>query len=49
MMTMALPADSRIDLQTRGIDEAQATDLRSRLTTFAEDWDRPEMDEYDAL
>ena len=37
-----------VDLCTRGIDEAQAADLRGRLKAFAEDWDRPEMDRYDA-
>ena len=40
-----------IDLRARGIDEAQAADLRARLKTFAEDWESPEMDvynEYDA-
>jgi len=40
-----------IDLRARGIDETQAADLRARLTTFAEDWDSPEMaiyDNYDA-
>ena len=36
-----------IDLQLRGIDEAQATHLRARLKTFAEDWESPEMDIYD--
>ena len=36
-----------IDLGKRGIDEAQAADLRSRLSTFAEDWNSPEMDIYD--
>ncbi len=36
-----------IDLKTRGIDEAQAADLRGRLKAFAEDWDRPEDDIYD--
>jgi hypothetical protein len=36
-----------IDLRSRGIDEAQATDLRARLAAFAEDWDSPEMDVYD--
>jgi len=35
-----------IDLRKRGIDEAQAADLRSRLSTFAEDWNSPEMDIY---
>ena len=41
-----------IDLRARGIDEAQAADLRGRLSTFAEDWDSPEMriyDDYDAI
>jgi hypothetical protein len=38
---------SIIDLQERGIDEAQAADLRARLKTFAEDWDRPEAAIYD--
>ena len=36
-----------IDLAARCIDEAQAADLRTRLTTFAEEWDSPEMDIYD--
>jgi hypothetical protein len=36
-----------VDLQSRGISEAQASDLRSRLKTFAEDWDRPEASIYD--
>jgi len=33
-----------IDLRKRGIDEAQAADLRGRLSTFTEDWNSPEMD-----
>lgn len=36
-------------LNERGIDEQHATDLRARLKTFAEDWERPEMDVYDAM
>lgn len=36
-----------IDLATRGITEAQAADLRARLSAFAEEWNRPEMDIYD--
>ena len=36
-----------IDLRARGIDEAQAADLRARLATFAEDWNSSEMDIYD--
>ena len=36
-----------VDLQCRSIDETQAADLRARLKTFAEDWDRPEAAVYD--
>ena len=36
-----------IDLRARGIDEAQAGELRARLAAFAEDWDNSEMDIYD--
>jgi hypothetical protein len=36
-----------VDLQTHGIDESQAADLRSRFKAFAEDWERPEADIYD--
>ena len=36
-----------ISLSHRGIDEAQAADLRSRLESFAEEWDSPEMKIYD--
>jgi hypothetical protein len=38
-----------VDLSSRGIDEAQAADLRARLTAFAEEWDSPEMDIYDNM
>lgn len=38
----------KIPLAERGIDETQAVDLRRRLAAFKEDWDRPEMDVYDA-
>jgi hypothetical protein len=37
-----------VDLRDRGIDQQQAADLRQRLKTFSRDWDRPEMDAYDA-
>ena len=38
-----------IDLQKRGIDKAQAADLRERLSTFAEDWESMSIyDNYDA-
>ena len=36
-----------IDLRARGIDEAQAAELRARLAVFAEDWESPDMDIYD--
>lgn len=36
-----------VDLRDRGIGEAQAADLRARLKTFAEDWERPEASVYD--
>ncbi len=44
-----LPSGGKIDLQERGISESQATDLRARLQSFREDWDRAEMDVYDEL
>ena len=43
-----LPEDS-VNLSERGIDEAQAANLRARLSTFAADWELPEMGAYDAL
>jgi hypothetical protein len=42
-------SEGSIDLPDRGIDEIGAANLRARLQTFAEDWDRPEMGAYDAL
>jgi hypothetical protein len=42
-----LESGPAIDLRSHGIDEAEAADLRARLATFAEDWERPEMDVYD--
>ena len=36
-----------VDLLDRGISETDASNLRSRLASFAEDWDSPEMDIYD--
>jgi len=36
-----------VDLRAAGIDEAQAADLRARLKSFAEDWERPEAAIYD--
>jgi hypothetical protein len=36
-----------INLRERGIDKEQAAELRAKLNTMAEDWERPEMDIYD--
>ena len=38
-----------VDLGEHGIEESDAANLRTRLATFAEDWERPEMEAYDAL
>lgn len=38
---------TEVDLREHGINREQAADLRARLSTFAEDWERPEMDIYD--
>lgn len=38
-----------VDLHARGIDEKEAADLRARLQAFAEDWESPLMEAYDAL
>lgn len=38
-----------VNLAERGIDEARAADLRRRLSAFADDWNRPDMDVYDAV
>lgn len=37
----------QVDLRERGIDEELAAELRARLAPFAEDWDSPEMEQYD--
>ena len=36
-----------VDLRSYGIGPAAAAELRARLSTFAEDWDSPEMSAYD--
>jgi len=48
IVTRVYPA-STVDLRERGIDEVKAADLRRRLAPFTEDWDRPEMADYDEL
>lgn len=42
-------SSGEINLRERGIDEGRVADLRHRLATFVEDWDRPEMAAYDDL
>lgn len=37
----------QVDLASRGIDQAQAAELRARLGAFSEEWDSTEMDIYD--
>jgi hypothetical protein len=49
IVTFVSASDTIIDLAERGINHEQAADLRKRLAAFAEDWQRPEMDAYDAL
>ena len=44
-----LPKSSSVDLPSRGINHEQAANLRARLQSFAEDWQRPDMEAYDAL
>jgi hypothetical protein len=41
--------EAGVDLRTRGIGEAEAADLRARLRAFAEDWEREDMQAYEAL
>ncbi len=36
-----------VDLHARGINEEQASELRTQLASFAEEWDSPEMSVYD--
>lgn len=37
----------QIDLKSCGIDQAQASVLSANLSTFADDWNSPEMSIYD--
>ncbi len=38
-----------VERRKRGIDEAHAQKLRTRLKAFAADWERSEMSAYDEL
>lgn len=42
-----LTSPGEVDLAALGIGKEEAAEMRARLSTFAEDWDRPEMDVYD--
>jgi hypothetical protein len=44
-----LPKNGPIDLQSVGINEELAGEIRDRFASFAEDWDRPDMDVYNGL
>jgi len=44
-----LSVPAAVNLAECGIDPDQAANLRGRLAAFAEDWNRSEMDVYDAL
>jgi hypothetical protein len=41
--------EGTVNLSDRGIEEAEAANLRARLMAFTEDWESPEMEAYDAL
>jgi hypothetical protein len=47
LITFLAPQPALATLAERHIDPGQAADLRARLATFTEDWERPEMDAYD--
>jgi hypothetical protein len=44
-----MPTKGTVHLNDRGLDEAHALNLRTRLKAFAEDWQCQEMDVYDDL
>jgi hypothetical protein len=46
IVTFVEPRDG-VALPMRGIDQVQAEKLRESLSTFAEDWESPEMEVYD--
>lgn len=48
IVTFLTTPDS-VDLSSRGINQEQAANLRTKLQSFAEDWERSDMATYDAL
>jgi hypothetical protein len=49
LVTFLPKGPTPVDLSERGISSDAAADLRARLGTFTEDWNRPEMDVYDEM
>ncbi len=49
IVTFLTSTSNSVDLSSRGITKEQAANLRTRLQSFAEDWESPDMDAYDAL
>ncbi len=49
IVTFISSSEPAVDLAAHGVTPEQAADLRNRLAAFAEDWQRPEMDAYDAI
>lgn len=49
IVTFLSSTNGSVDLLSRGITPEQAANLRARLRSFAEDWESPDMDAYDAL
>ncbi|MGC2238506.1 MAG: DUF2281 domain-containing protein [Pyrinomonadaceae bacterium] len=42
-------ANGSVNLRERGISEEEAAEQRAMLSSFAEDWENPEMEVYDKL
>lgn len=42
-------ADTLLRIEQLGWSRTDAAEIRARLQSFADDWDDPEMDLYDAL
>ena len=46
-VTVTFVRSNDVDLESQGIDREQAQTLRSNLASFSEDWNSPEMSNYD--
>ena len=49
LVTFLPDVTKSVELGDRGITRKKAADLRAKLRTFAQDWNRPEMDAYDEM